>query len=226
MGAGIAGGVGVLSSRDRETASVIALARESRYELSRMFFRPPARALARRLTWGAGVVALGLLSTGCIGWGRLSGGGAQDLRNRNDFSGAFTGFDGAIGTKYLKTGQSPLRLAIHMSADAVLASERKSIGWGTGLVAYTEPRPISPFAILGTSAHFDQIGGRYSFGNVSPYAEVGVRTSVPTRYEDGGNGWFMSLGIGGMSSFNYLVGGSNTVDGFLVMKLGVGWEKN
>lgn len=174
----------------------------------------------------AGALALFVFLTGCTGWGRVQAGGAQDLRNRDGFSGAYAGVDGAIGTKYLQTGRSPLRFALHMSGDAMVASQRKSFGWGTGIVAYEEPRPISPYAIIGTSGHVDQIRDRFSFGNISPYAEVGVRTSVPSRYQDGGDGWFMSLGLGAASSFNFLAGGSDIVDGFLLMKLGVGWEKN
>lgn len=171
------------------------------------------------------VASLAVLS-GCAGWIRAAGGGAGDLQNRNDFSGAYAGIDGAIGTKYLHTGESPLRFALHTSLDAIVASERKLFGWGTGIVAYEEPRPISPYAILGTSGHVDQIGHRFSFGNVSPYAELGIRSSVPARHQDGGNGWFTSLGVGAASSFNFLVGGTDTVDGFLLMKLGVGYEFN
>ena len=50
--------------------------------------------------------------------------------------------------------------------------------------------------------------------------------TVPARYEDGGDGWFVSLGLGTAAHFNYLVGGSDTIDGFTLLKLGVGWEKN
>jgi hypothetical protein len=174
----------------------------------------------------AGLALLCLANGGCVGWIRAQGGGAQDLQSRDDASGAYAGVDGAIGTKYLKTGGGPLRFALHMSADSIVAPERKLFGWGTGIVAYEEPRPISPYAIIGTSGHVDQIGDRFSFGNVSPYGEVGVRTSVPARQQEGGDGWFTSLGLGAASSFNFLVGGSDTVDGFLLLKLGVGWEMN
>src|SRR5690349_1091864 len=181
--------------------------------------------LLRLLARSVGLASL-ISLTGCVGWARVYGGVAHDLHNRRDFTGVATGVDGAIGTKYLQPGRGPLRFAIHMSLDSTLAPERKSLGWGTGIVAYEEPRPISPYAIIGTSAHFDQIGDRLSFGNVSPYGEVGVRTSVPSRYEDGGNGWLVSLGIGAASSLNYLAAGSDIIDGFLLMKLGIGWEKN
>jgi len=190
-----------------------------------MFASVPARTFARILAHVFGAAALGLL-TGCAGWARVQGGGAQDLQGRQGSSGGYAAIDGALGTKYLKGTGSGLRLALHMSADSILAPDRKSVGWGTGIVAYEEPRPISPYAIVGTSAHVDQIKDRLSFGNISPYAELGVRTSVPARYQDGGDGWFMSLGLGGATHFNYLVGGTDTIDGFLLLKLGVGWEKN
>jgi hypothetical protein len=183
------------------------------------------RNAARRLLWLVGMASLCLTSS-CAGWIRAQGGGAGDLQNRNDFSGPYAGIDGAIGTKYLHTGESPLRFALHMSADAIVAPERKLFGWGTGIVMYEEPRPISPYVILGTSGHADQIGNRFSFGNLSPYGELGLRTSIPARHLDGGNGWFTSLGVGAASSFNFLVGGTDTVDGFLLMKLGVGYELN
>lgn len=182
------------------------------------------RALLRTLALGLALFALGLL-TGCVGWARVQGGGSQDLQNRDGFSGAYGVVDGVIGTKLLETGKS-LELGIHTSADAMIAPERKWFGWGTGVAAYGAPRPIAPYAILGTTAHVDQIRDRISFGNFSPYAELGLRASVPSRYEDGGDGWFLSLGLGGTSNINYLVGGSDTVDSFLLFKLGVGWEKN
>ncbi len=186
-----------------------------------MSWTDAARALAR----GVAVSTLVLL-TGCVGWARVQAGGAQDLKGREGFSGPQASVDGVFGTKFLQIKDSPLRLGIHTSGDAIVAAERKSFGWGTGVALYEEPRPISPYVIVGTSGHVDQIRDRFSFGNFSPYGEVGVRTSVPARYQDGGDGWFLSLGLGTASSFNFLVGGGDTIDGFLLMKLGVGYEKN
>src|SRR5512143_1965146 len=161
------------------------------------------------------VGALG--TTGCRGWARVQTGGAYDMGDRQGHSGNVVAADGAIGLKnvrWLNTDR-PFPFAVHTSADAILAPDRKSYGWGTGLVLYREPRPVSAYALAGTSLHFDDINGRFSFGNVSPYGEVGVMTSVPSRYEDGGDGLMLTLGIAGASYINYLVA-NETVDGFIL----------
>jgi hypothetical protein len=181
----------------------------------------------RRVVVGAmALAALG--ATGCRGWARVQTGGAYDLGDRNGHSGNVVSADGAIGLRNVRwfNTDRPFPFALHTSADAILAPDRKSYGWGTGLVLYREPRPVSAYALAGTSLHFDDINGRFSFGNVSPYGELGVMASVPSRYEDGGDGMILTLGIAGATYINYLVGGSNTVDGFFLVKLGVGWEKN
>lgn len=179
------------------------------------------------------VVRLGALAvlltslSGCVGWARGQVGGAQDLDGRQGYSGAYAAVDGAIGIKLLQQKKDlPTKFAVHTSGDVIMAPDRKSIGWGTGLTAYGLPRPIAPYVIGGTTLHADKIGDRYSFGSFSPYGEIGIRASVPSRYEDGGDGWFVSLGIGAAMHLNYLVGGSDTIDGFSLLKLGIGWEKN
>src|SRR4051794_37555584 len=139
------------------------------------------------LVFGA-VAALG--ATGCRGWGRVATGGAYDLGDRNGHSGNVIAADGAIGLKNFKfmDRDRPFPLAVHTSADVILAPDRKSYGWGTGLVLYREPRPVSAYVLGGTSLHFDDINGRVSFGNVSPYGGIGVMESVASRYEGGGDG--------------------------------------
>jgi hypothetical protein len=174
------------------------------------------------------LMALLAATTGCRGFARVQTGGAYDLGDRAGHSGTIVAADGAFGlrnVKWLNTDR-PFPFAIHTSADVILAPDRKSYGWGTGLVLYREPRPVSAYVLGGTSLHFDDINGKFSFGNVSPYGEVGVLTSVPSRYDDGGDGVILSLGLAGASYINYLVGGSNTIDGFFLVKLGIGWEKN
>ncbi|HEY8077647.1 MAG TPA: hypothetical protein VIF62_26150, partial [Labilithrix sp.] len=183
-------------------------------------------ARMRRWVVALGVAAMGAL-TGCRGWGRVQTGGAYDLGDRAGHSGNVIAADAAFGLKNVKwfNTDRPFPFAIHTSADVILAPDRKSYGWGTGLVLYREPRPVSAYALAGTSLHFDDIGGKFSFGNVSPYGEVGVMTSVPSRYDDGGDGLILTLGIAGASYINYLVA-NETIDGFILVKLGIGWEKN
>ena len=182
--------------------------------------------MCQRFSFLLGIVLL-LGLTGCRGWARVQGGGAYNLPNRDGHSGNYVAVDGVISPKNFKFfDDKPLPVAFHTSADGIIAPERKSIGWGTGLAYYREPRPVSWYIIGGTSAHFDQIGDRLSFGNVSPYGELGILASVPARYDDGGDGLILTLGLAGATYFNYLAGKDNVVDGFMLVKLGVGWEKN
>jgi hypothetical protein len=166
-------------------------------------------------------------TTGCRGWARGQIGGAFNVADRPRQSGTVVAVDAALGipaTKWINGGR-PLPFGLHTSLDLVNAPERKAIGWGTGVVFYSSPRPISGYVIGGTSLHFDQIRDRFSFGNVSPYVELGVIASVPARVKDEGDGLFLSLGLAGATYFNYLVGGSETVDAFGLLKLGIGWER-
>jgi hypothetical protein len=171
---------------------------------------------------------VGLCTTGCRGWGRVQAGGAYDLRGRQNTSGQVIAADLAVGSKKVRWGNEgrPFPFVLHTSADVLLAPDRKSFGWGTGIGVYREPRPIAPYALLGSSLHLDDVRGRFSFGNVSPYGEVGLLTSVPSRYQDGGDGWILSVGVTGASYVNFLVGNGDTLEGYFLLKLGVGWEKN
>lgn len=181
---------------------------------------------SRARTLAALVLSLSSL-TACRGWLRVQGGGAYNLPDRPRQSGQVAAVDAAIGIPRVKwvNGGKPLPFGVHTSGDLIIAPERKSLGWGTGVVFYSAPRPVSPYAIGGTSLHFDEIKGRFSFGNVSPYGEVGILAAVPSRYDEGGSGVFLSLGIAGATYFNYLVGGRDTIDGFGLVKLGIGWER-
>jgi hypothetical protein len=110
------------------------------------------------------VVALGLLAlstVGCRGWGRVQAGGAYDLGGRQNTSGQVVAADLAIGPKKLKWGDEgrPFPFVVHTSVDVLLAPDRKSFGWGTGFGVYGEPRPIAPYALLGSSLHFDEYAG-------------------------------------------------------------------
>ena len=184
------------------------------------------QSLQRALRAAAPLACLALM-TGCHGFGRAQAGGAYNLPNRDGHSGQVFATDAVIGLKNVKWpgSKKPLPFALHTSGDVILAPERKSFGWGTGIAFYRPPRPVSAYVIGGSSLHFDEIGGRFSFGNISPYGEVGVLTSIPARYEAKGDGLILSLGLGAASYINYLVGGRDTVDGFMLVKVGIGWEK-
>lgn len=169
---------------------------------------------------GFAFVALALGTSGCRGWARVQAGGAADIAGRRGASGPVVSVDGVIGLR-----RSTFPLVGHTSLEALLAPERTSLGWGTGLGLYAEPRPIAPYVVAGSLLHVDDVRGRFSVGGVSPYGEVGLLTSVPARHE-AGDGLIVSVGLSGSSLVNFLAPPRDTVEGFVVLKLGVGWEKN
>lgn len=182
--------------------------------------------LLKRLALAPALLAL---LSGCRGFGRVQTGGAYNMPDRSGHTGQVFAADAVIGLKNVKWPgtDKPLPFALHTSGDAIVAPERKSFGWGTGVAFYGSPRPVSAYGIGGTSLHFDEIEGRFSFGNVSPYGEIGVITSVPSRYDEkGGDGVILTLGVGAATYFNYLAAKRDTIDGFMLVKLGIGWEKN
>lgn len=169
------------------------------------------------------------LLSGCVrGFTRAETGAACKLGGRAGHSGQTFSVDTVIGVdartaKWIDGGALPF--AAHVSGTAILAPDRKVFAFGTGLAYYGSPRPISGYLLGGTTIHVDEIDGRFSFGNLSPYGEVGLLTSVPSRHRLEGRGLVLSLGVQAATYFNYLVKGSE-VDGFLLLKLGVGWEMN
>ena len=172
-----------------------------------------------------GAVAATLLS-GCVrGFTRAETGAACKLGGRDGESGQTFSVDTVLGidaqtAKWIDGG--PVPFAIHVTGNAILAPDRKVFAFGTGLAYYGSPRPISGYLLAGSTIHFDEIDRRFSFGNVSPYGEVGLLASVPTGHRPAGNGLILSLGVQAATYFNYLAKG-NEVDGFLLIKLGVGW---
>ena len=182
-----------------------------------------------RHPWQMGAIALVLVgSTGCIrGFVRGQSGAAFNTADRHGQSGPMTGVDTAITLKKFPiiNNEKPVPIAIHVSGEAILAPDRKNLSWGTGLIYTTPPRPISPYLIFGTTGHGDYINGRYSFGNVSPYAELGLMTPLfrPNANDDE-DGLVLTYGLGTYSFINFLAG--STVDAFVSMRFGLAWEKN
>jgi hypothetical protein len=169
-------------------------------------------------------VALAMAQTGCAGgWLRADGGGAYSIAKGPVRGGAAVSAEGAFQPKGKWIDGGPIPLAVHTSLTGISTEGRKSLGWGTGLTYFRPPRPVSGYAAVGSNAHIDTFDGNVSAGNFSPYGEVGVRASVPARYEDG-SGAFVNLGFAALSSVNYLRLADQPVDGFLLLKLGIGWE--
>lgn len=174
------------------------------------------------------VLLLGLMLglAGCRGFGRVHAAGAYDTANRAGQSGYGVGVDGVFALEKVKwvDGKTPFPFGLHTSLDAIVAPERQALGWGTGLAYFPEPLPVSPFVVLGTSAHVDRVRGKFSAGSLSPYGEIGLRASVPARYERGQGGLFLTLGLAGYSSLNYLNTQDALYDAFFLVRFGVGWE--
>jgi hypothetical protein len=171
-----------------------------------------------------------MISTGCLRfWARGQAGGAYNTADRQNQSGPMIGSDIAFTPKFIPriAPDKPFPIAIHISGESILAPERRSLALGTGLVYTTPPRPISPYFILGTTAHGDTIQGRYSVGNFSPYAELGVMTPLrrPNPELDP-NGFIFTFGVGAYSFINYFAGTDKIFDGFITLRLGIGWEQN
>lgn len=163
-------------------------------------------------------------TTGCAGgWLRADGGGAYSIAKGPVRGGGVVSVEaaGALKGKWIDGG--PIPLAVHTSLTGISTEGRKSLGWGTGMTYFRPPRPVSGYASVGSNAHIDSFDGDVSAGNFSPYGEVGVRASVPARYDDG-SGMFLSLGFAALSSVNYLKLTEQPIDGFALLKLGVGWE--
>ncbi len=182
-----------------------------------------------RLALQIGVLAsLSLLSTGCMRYFvRGQTGAAYNTADRPGQSGPMVGVDTGLTFKRLPLfdPSKPVPVAIHISGEAIMASERKNVSWGTGLMYTVPPRPISPYFIVGTTGHGDYIAGQYSFGNVSPYAEMGIMTPLLRKNaNEDENGLMLTYGIGAYSFFNFLAG--SAVDAFVSMRFGIAWEQN
>lgn len=190
--------------------------------------QPAFLNISRWMLVGAAFLSLG--NAGCLRlWARGQAGGAANTAGREGHSGPMLGTDIAFTPKFIPmlSPDKPFPLAIHFSGETILAPERKSIAWGSGLAYTTPPRPIAPYFILGTTAHGDVVNGRYSFGNFSPYGELGMLTPLlrPNPDKDE-SGWILSMGIGAYSFVNYFVGGNGTLDSFVSLRFGIGWEQN
>lgn len=185
------------------------------------------RSRLSSLALHAALAAFAACTTGCQGWARGAFGGAYNVADRPGQSGYIASIDGAIRMPPVKevNGGRPLPLGVQTSLDLMGAPDRKSIGWGSGVAVYTSPKPVSPYVIGGTSLHFDVVDGKFSFGNLSPYAEFGILASVPSRYDEEDHGWgaIVTLGVAGASYFNYLL--HDGIDGYALVRLGIGWEK-
>jgi hypothetical protein len=145
-------------------------------------------------------------TSGCLAFARAGAGTAISASDTPGHSGPVVGVDGMFTLPGLKwvDGKSTFPFGLHNSFETVLAPERKDFAWGTGLAYFGSPRPVSGHAIVGTNLHVGEVDGELSFGNVSPYAELGVRASLaanslPSRAEP-----FLSLDVSAQTYIDYL----------------------
>ncbi len=176
----------------------------------------------------AAALLFGLGSTGCAGWVRANGGYAYSASGRVDHSGPMVGADTILTPKphtFWNKGSKAFPVGLHTGLEFVDASELKSISWTTGAAYFSKPRPIGGYVILGTNGHYDFIGGRSSFGNFQPYAEIGVASPLTDRDEDV-DGPLLTLGLEYMLIYSYLAQPDDRLTNLLIFKFGFGWEKN
>jgi hypothetical protein len=82
---------------------------------------------------------------------------------------------------------------------------------------------VAGYAHFGTSFHVDRIEGRYSFGNLSPYLELGVATPLdPSNVDESST--LLTFGVGSMVFFNFLAPRDRAVTGYYALKFGLAYD--
>jgi hypothetical protein len=151
------------------------------------------------------VLSAALPTTGCLAFGRGQAGAALSSSDSPGHSGPVVGVDGVFTLPRLRwlDGKSAFPFGLHNSFEAVLAPENKDFAWGTGLAYFGSPRPVSGHAILGTNLHGGVKDGHFAFGNISPYAMVGVRASLASNPSSTERQGFLSFDVSGQTYIDY-----------------------
>ncbi len=170
------------------------------------------------------------VATGCYGWARANGGPTYSTTGRQGQGGYVGGIDGVFGLKEnskINRSQKPFPVGLHNSVEIALGPDRKTLGWGTALAMWSKPRPISPYVLLGSYLHADLLQNKFSFGNVSPYGEIGLVGQLGDRTDEDENGMIFTLGLELQYLIQYLhPPGEPVLPGFFTLKFGIGYEKN
>jgi hypothetical protein len=177
----------------------------------------------RRALVGLVLTALPL-STGCLAFGRGQAGAAMSSSDSPGHSGPVVGVDGVFTLPRLRwlDGKSAFPFGLHNSFEMVLAPENKDFAWGTGLAYFGSPRPVSGHAIIGTNLHAGEKDGQFAFGNISPYAMVGVRASVASNPSSTEPEGFLSFDVSGQTYVDYL-SDDRLVSTLVCLKFGAGF---
>ncbi len=128
---------------------------------------------------------------------------------------------------WLNRGSAPLPVGFHVGLLGINSEILKSIGWTTGIAIYSAPRPLSGYVIVGTNGHFDVINGRPTFGNLNPYAEIGLSAQVGPRTKERNHGFIFTLALDSQILVNNLAivrGEPDKIDMLVGIKYGIGYE--
>ncbi len=103
----------------------------------------------------------------------------------------------------------------------MFAVERKDFGWGTGLGLMTPLVPVSGLVIVGTNAHIGVEDGKTSYGNISPYVDLGVRAPLSPDAERYERQLFLSFDVTAQTYFDFLH--KRAPEQIICVKFGFGW---
>jgi hypothetical protein len=165
---------------------------------------------------------LSLGTPGCLAYVRGQGGAAFGTSHEQGHSGPIVTADvGLHPKKHRDTASALDPLIVQTSLEALVASDRKDLGWGTGLGFETPLVPVGGQFIVGTNAHVGFQDGKTSFGNVSPYVDFGVRAPLSSDAERYERQTFLSLDFTGQTYFDFLH--KRAAEQIICIKFGVGW---
>lgn len=173
-----------------------------------------------------GAVLLGIaLAVGGCARVRGVGGGAFSASEHAGHTGLLAGTDVLIGFDRipLLKGRPGTPFGFHAMGEVIVAEEARDIAWGTGLAYFESPQPVSGYVLLGTSLHVNRVEDRYSFGNLSPYLELGVAAPLDSAAV-GADRAIFTFGVGGMVFFNYLLPREQAVTSYYALKFGFGYD--
>jgi hypothetical protein len=166
---------------------------------------------------------LALPLTGCLAYARGQVGTAFGTSEQRGHSGPIVTADTAFRAPFWqrRENEAPFPLILQTSLEALVAPQRKDLAWGTGLGLMTPLVPVSGMFIVGTNAHVGFAEGEASFGNISPYVDLGVRAPINPDLSDNRRQAFISLDLTGQTYFDFLRAGPP--EHIVCIKFGAGW---
>ena len=171
--------------------------------------------------WERSALLLALGATGCVAYARAQGGTAFGTSDQQGHSGPIVTADAAIHSPWPKTSEGTSPLIVQTSLEALIASQRKDLGWGTGLGLMSPLSPVGGQVIVGTNAHVGFADGKTSLGGISLYVDLGVRAPLASDSEKYTRQWFLSLDFTGQTYFDFLH--KRAPEQIICVKFGVGW---